>query len=256
MSILERIVEDTRARVRKLIKAKPIETMKITPSRKIRLSKAIKMAQHVPLIGEIKRASPSSGDIRIDVNVREVALAMIRGGAIGLSVLTEPKYFKGRLEYLREVLQVVGTPVLRKDFIVDEYQLYETAEVGANAVLLITGVLEEDLSNFIELAEKLEIEPLVEISNERELDIATSAGARLIGINNRDLKTMRVDLSRTEKLAPLAPKGATIVSESGVRTPNDIKRVLDAGSDAVLVGTALMRSNDIEKKTRSLVMAR
>jgi len=147
-------------------------------------------------------------------------------------------------------------PVLRKDFIVDEYQLYESAELGADAVLLITGILGKNLKRFIELARELGMESLVEVDDEEQVKLASAAGAEMIGINNRDLKTMQVDITRTAQLAPLVPDGVLLVSESGIRMPNDVAFVLDAGADAVLVGTALMKSSSIEQQVRSLVGAR
>ena len=256
MSVLDEIVERVRARVKERAGERPIKEMVIDSSPGRSLREAIENAPGVPLISEIKRASPSSGDICPDVKVGDAAEAMVRGGAIGISVLTEPDYFKGELEYIPEVKKLVDVPVLRKDFVVDEYQLYETAEIGADAVLLITGVLGEGLSKFIKLAGNLGIEPLVEASSQEQLEIAAAAGAKLVGINNRDLKTMKIDLNRTKELASHVPDGATLVSESGINAPEDVRTVLEAGADAVLVGTAVMRSDDIEGTVRSLVSAR
>jgi indole-3-glycerol phosphate synthase len=220
------------------------------------LIEAIEKAPRVPLIAEIKRASPSAGDIRPSADVLEVARAMLRGGAISLSVLTEPKYFKGDPNFLREVRNVAKVPLIRKDFIVDDYQILEAAELGADVVLLIVKILGQELRKFMQLAEDLGMESLVEVTDEEEAELAISAGAKLIGVNNRDLETLKVDLNRTVKLAPSIPDDAVLVSESGINTPDDVRRVLDAGADAVLVGTALMRADDIEQKVRSLVNAR
>ena len=256
MNTLEQIVEDTRARVKKQAESKPIAKMKINHSPRRSLRDAIEGASGVPLIAEIKRASPSAGDIKLDVDVLEAARAMVRGGAIAISVLTEPKYFKGDPSFVPRVRNAVDVPVLRKDFIVDEYQLYESAELGADAVLLITGILGRNLKRFIELARELGMESLVEVDDEQQVELASAAGAEIIGINNRDLKTMKVDITRTARLAPLVPDGVVLVSESGIRMPNDVAFVLDAGADAVLVGTALMKSRSIEQQVRSLVKAR
>jgi indole-3-glycerol phosphate synthase len=251
--MLEEIVKDVKIRVRQLARAKPIDRMHINRSPKRSLCKAIENASKVPLIAEIKRASPSAGDIRLDINVLEVAHAMVRGGAIGLSILTEPKHFRGDPGYLREVRRAVDVPILRKDFIVEEYQLYESADLGADVILLISELLGQTLPQFIDLARELGMEALVEVANEEQVKLAVSAGAELIGINNRDLRSMRVDIGRTKRLAPLVPEDVVLISESGIRTPSDVEAVLKAGADAVLIGTALMRSRDIEQKVRALV---
>lgn len=255
MNILTRIVEDVRVRVKEQAEAKPISRMKIDRSSKRSLREAIESAPKVPLIGEIKRASPSMGDINLDLDVLEAARAIVRGGAIAISVLTEPKYFKGDPSYLPKIRKAVDVPILRKDFIIDEYQLYESAELGADAVLLITGVLGKDLKRFIDLTRGLGMESFVEVDEEEQVKLASAAGAELMGINNRNLKTMQIDITRTARLAPLVPDEVVVVSESGMRMPNDIKFVLDAGADAVLVGTSLMKSSNIEQQVRSLVNA-
>lgn len=256
MNTLEQIVADVRARVKEQARRNPVAKMKIDRSPRRSLRAAIENATGVPLIAEIKRASPSAGDIKLGVDVLEAAREMVRGGAIAISVLTEPKYFKGDPSFVPKIRGAVDVPILRKDFIVDEYQLHESAALGADAVLLIAGVLGKDLKHFIELAQKLGMESLVEVDDEEQVKLASAAGAKIIGINNRDLKTMKVDVARTARLAPLVPDGVVLVSESGIRMPNDVTFVLDAGADAVLVGTALMKSGDIEQQVRSLVEAR
>lgn len=254
MNALGRMVEEAKERARRLAMDELLELEEVRRGRSLR--EAIERAPKVPLIAEIKRASPSAGDIKPDADVQEVARAMVRGGAIALSVLTEPKYFKGDVRHLPLVRSIVEVPVLRKDFIVDELQLYESARLGADAVLLIAGVLGERLPSFLDLAGELGMEGLVEVGDEREVELAISAGAELIGVNNRDLKTMKVDLGRTARLAPLVPEHVTLVSESGIRTPEDVRAALEAGADAVLVGTAIMGSTNIEEAVRRLVNAR
>jgi len=254
--VLCQIVRDVRARVREQSRIRPARRMKIKASPRRSLLKAIEKAQRVPLIAEVKRASPSSGDIGVNVNMLEAAKAMVNGGAIAISVLTEPKYFKGDPSYVPMIRRAVKVPVLRKDFIVDEYQLYESAELGADAVLLIAEILVGNLKHFIQLAYSLDMESLVEVHNEKQVNRACAADAEIIGINNRDLKTMSVDLNKTVELAPLVPYNMTLVSESGICEPKDVRFALDAGADAVLVGTAIMRSDDIKKKVRALVNAR
>ncbi len=256
MNILEQIVEDVRARVKEQARRNPIAKMKIGRPPKRSLCAAIERAPGVPLIAEVKRASPSVGDIELNVDVVEAARAMVRGGAIAISVLTEPKYFKGDPSFVPKIRGAVDVPILRKDFIVDEYQLYESAELGADAVLLIAGILGENLRHFVDLAHELGMESLVEADDEEQVKLASAAGAKMIGINNRDLKTMQVDITRTARLAPLVPDDVVLVSESGIRMPNDVTFVLDAGADAVLVGTTLMKSGNIEQRVRSLVKAR
>jgi indole-3-glycerol phosphate synthase len=229
--------------------------MELPSRKKLSLVEAIQQAKHTPLIAELKRASPSAGELRPDADVIELARAMLRGGAVGLSVLTEPKHFKGDPSFLRELRGVVGVPLLRKDFIVHEYQMYETAELGADAVLLITKVLGERLPEFLRLSRELGIEALVEVTTEDEVELAISTGAKLMGVNNRDLETLQVDLSRTERLAPKIPGYVTLVSESGISSREDVRRMLEAGADAVLVGTALMRAENVEVKVKELVGA-
>jgi len=253
---LSQIVRDVHARVKAQSRIRPARRMRIEATPRRSLLDAIENAQKVPLIAEVKRASPSSGDIGVNVNVLEATKAMVNGGAIAISVLTEPKYFKGDPSYVPMIRRAVKVPVLRKDFIVDEYQLYESAELGADAVLLIAEILGGNLKRFIRLAYGLDMESLVEVHNEKQVCRACAASAEIIGINNRNLKTMETDLNITAKLAPLVPHNITLVSESGIHEPKDVKFVLDAGADAVLVGTAIMRSDDIRKKVRALVNAR
>lgn len=256
MSVLADIIKDVQAKVKHQAHLRPVERMEIDRSTKRSLSEAIERASKVPLIAEVKRASPSAGDIRPDADVLGVARAMLRGGAIAFSVLTEPKYFKGDPGFIREIRNVVEAPILRKDFIVDEYQLHESAELGADAVLLIANVLKQELPRFVRLVEELGMESLVEVTSVDEVRSAISAEAELIGINNRDLETLEVDLDRTRELAPQIPEDVVLVSESGIRLPEDVRAMLEAGADAVLVGTALMQADDVEQKVRSLVEAR
>jgi indole-3-glycerol phosphate synthase len=253
VSVLAKILADVRAEVQRRAREKPIESMKPFHRKKHSLIEVIQRAKYSPLIAEIKRASPSAGNLRLDVDVGELAQAMLRGGAVGLSVLTEPKYFKGDPNFLRELRKSVEAPLLRKDFIIHEYQMYETAELGADAVLLIVKMLGERLPEFLRLARELGIEALVEVTTEDEVELAISAGAKLMGINNRNLETLEVDLTRTERLAPLVPGYVTLISESGISSRADVRRMLRAGADAVLVGTALMQADDVEQKVRELV---
>ncbi len=256
MSVLEKIVSDVRADVLYRAKIKPIDPASIGVFKRRSLVEAIERAPEVPLIAEIKRASPSAGDIRPELNPIGAAMSMLRGGAISLSVLTEPRYFKGDPTFLHDIRKVTTVPLLYKNFVLDDYQVYEAAQTGADAVLLIVRVLGRELQKFMKLVEKLGMESLVEVTNAEELKLALSVGANLLGVNNRDLDTLAVDLDRTVRLAPIIPDDALLVSESGISTPDDVRRMLGAGADALLVGTAIMRDNDIESKVRTLVKAR
>ncbi len=206
------------------------------------------------IIAEVKKASPSKGVIREDFDPVALALEYEAHGAAALSVLTEEKFFLGSLEYLSRVSRGTGLPVLRKDFILDEIQVYEARAAGADAVLLITDILtEERLEGLMDLTGKLGMTALVEVHDREGLEKAKSAGARLIGINNRDLRTFRTDMRTTEKLAPLVPAGAKIVSESGINRPEDIRRLMKSGVTAFLIGEALAREKNAGEKLRELL---
>jgi len=256
LNILADILKDVKADVEARARLKPKLPAEISCAKRHSLIRAIEKAAGVPVIAEVKRSSPSAGSIRPGANPVEVALSMLRGGAVSLSVLTEPRHFSGDPEFLREIRKFTDVPLLYKGFVVDDYQIYEAAEVQADVVLLIAKAIGKSLSRFMELATKFGMECLVEVTSEDEIKLARAAGARLIGINNRDLQTLEIDLNRTVALAPLIPEEATLVSESGINSPHDVKRMLNAGADAVLVGTAIMKEGDIEDKVRSLVNAR
>jgi indole-3-glycerol phosphate synthase len=197
------------------------------------------------LIGEVKKASPSAGVIAEDFDPVRTALLYHEAGANCISVLTDEKFFHGHLDYLALIRQKVPRPILRKDFTIDEVQIYQAALAGADAVLLIVAVLTDDeLKRFKAIADRVGIDCLVEVHDETELGRALDAGADFIGINNRNLATFDVDLKVTERLAPTIPDGRTIVSESGIQTTEDIWRVIDAGAHAALIGEALMRATD------------
>ncbi|MEW6592652.1 MAG: indole-3-glycerol phosphate synthase TrpC [Candidatus Hadarchaeota archaeon] len=253
MSVLQAILKDVREDIRRREKAKPVGEMNVEKFQKRSIAAAIQSTAGVPVIAEIKRASPSAGSLKLDADVVLAAEQMVRGGAAALSVLTEQKHFKGDPNFLTLLRETTGVPLLRKDFIVGDYQIYEAADLGADAVLLIAKVLGENLWKHMVVAEDIGLECLVEVENEDEVELAESVGASFIGINNRDLDTLEVDLGRTERLAPLISDSTTLVSESGITSPADVRKVMEAGADAVLVGTAIMRSSDIEKAVRSLV---
>ena len=209
----------------------------------------------VRLIAEVKKASPSRGVLAGDLNPVDVATAYATHGAHAISVLTDEKYFKGSLDDLRAVRAAVDVPLLRKDFTIDEYQLWESRAAGADAVLLIVSILEPaQLSDLLAAAKGLGLAALVECHTAAELDRALAAGSRIVGINNRDLATFETRLETTIELAPSIPPGPIVVSESGFFTGADVRRVVAAGAHAVLIGEALVRSGDIPGKLRELTL--
>jgi indole-3-glycerol phosphate synthase len=219
------------------------------------LRAAIERAGRVNVIAEFKRASPSKGLIRGDASASETARAYERGGAAAVSVLTEEDYFRGSLEDLRQVKLSMSLPVLRKDFVFDEYQVFESAAVGADALLLIVAALDDEtLARLRRLAEdELGLDALVEVHTEEEMQRAARAGAGLVGVNNRDLRTFNVSLDTSVKLAPHAPAGSLLVSESGISGASEIAMLRACGFSAFLVGETLMRAGRPEETLRALV---
>ncbi len=196
----------------------------------------------VGIIGEVKRASPSAGNIKDLADPMGVAQRYEDGGADAVSVLTDREFFKGSIEDMEVVRSGIGLPVLRKDFVIEPLQIFEAAAAGADAILLIVAALSDaELRRLQETAVLCQLDVLVEVHSMRELDRALDLGANLIGINNRDLRTFEVDISITEMLAPQVDDGITVVSESGIRTAEDVARVRKAGAEAILVGESLMR---------------
>jgi indole-3-glycerol phosphate synthase len=215
--------------------------------------RALESGERPRVIAEIKRRSPSKGEIRPDFDAVACARAYASSGAAAISVLTDARYFGGSLEMLAQVREAVSLPLLRKDFIVDAYQVDEARVYGADAVLLIAAALDGGaLRGLAAHAEALGLDALVEVHDERELEAALAAGADLIGINNRDLHTFEVDLGVTERLAGKLPEGCIGVAESGIFTPRDWERLEAAGAHAFLVGEALMRESDVGAALRRL----
>ncbi len=217
---------------------------------------AISREGRVNLIAELKYASPSAGIIRPKVEPGSIARIYEKAGAAAISVITDKVFFKGDLNLLLKVKEATGLPLLRKDFILDEIQVEESHFHGADAILLIARILSEGrLKGLIALCRELKMEALIEVHDGEDLGKAAACGAEIIGINNRDLDTFRVDLATTRQLAPLAPDSSILVSESGISKAGDLEIMKKAGIQAVLVGTALMKSRDLESKTRNLVKA-
>jgi indole-3-glycerol phosphate synthase len=208
----------------------------------------------VNIIAEHKRRSPSRGAIREDLTPADVARGYEAGGAAALSVLTDGPFFGGRLEHLVEARAAVGLPVLRKDFVVDPWQVWEARAVGADAVLLIVAALgDAELTSLLALATEVGLDALVEVHDRRELERALDAGARIVGVNNRNLKTMEVSLDTALSLSSAIPDGVVRVAESGIRSGDDVRRLREAGFDAFLVGERLMSAPDPGPALRSLI---
>ncbi len=229
--------------------------------RQASLRRGITSCRSIPIIAEIKAASPSRGVIKTDIQPEKVATSMVAGGASAISVLTEPKHFCGSIEYLYRVRETVELPVLMKDIVVDSQQLVAASQAGSNAILLIQALFDrgycaESLREMIELSHANNLEVLLEVHNIAEFQRAVKTNADLIGINNRDLGTLNVDLNVTKSiLASNAKKGKLVVSESGVNTAEDVKFLRECGVDAFLVGSAIMTSVDLEAKVKDLVKA-
>lgn len=211
-------------------------------------------AVSIRLLAEVKKASPSKGLIRADLDPVSIAQTYERAGASAVSVLTDEKYFQGHLDYLVEVRKAIGLPVLRKDFTVDTYQILEARASGADAVLLIVAALSKsELSEFMSVASDLGMASLVEVHTSEELDIALEIGARIIGVNNRNLQTFETRLETTLELAERIPGDRVLVSESGIFTRADVESLMSAGTDAILVGESLMRQPDPAVKVKELL---
>lgn len=216
---------------------------------------AINKPRQISLIAEIKKASPSRGVIREDFHHIEIAKAYSDAGVQAISVLTEEDFFMGNIAYINEVKNLTTAPVLRKDFILESYQVYESRFYGADAVLLIASFLTQDeIAEFAGLAQELGMDALVEVHNEKELKkVLKLKGISLIGINNRDLRTLEVDPKTVEKLFPLVPKDKVVVVESGIKTAQDVLFLKILGVNAILVGTAFMEAVDIKKSVEGLM---
>jgi len=211
--------------------------------------KEFKNKNKIALIAEVKKASPSKGIIKADFQPVEIALSYEKAGAAAISVLTDEKFFQGSSEYLKEVKKAVKIPVLRKDFIIDEYQIYQTREMGADIILLIASALDKVcLKDFYAASKELGLDVLLEVHDKKEFDFALEINADIIGINNRNLKTFEVSLNNTIDLVKdIKPDNTYIISESGIETSEDVKLLHSHGVDGILVGESLLKSETIEK---------
>ncbi|MBI4227943.1 MAG: indole-3-glycerol phosphate synthase TrpC [Candidatus Omnitrophica bacterium] len=255
--MLARIIEHKRQEVALAKEVRPLEVLKErAPSFKPRRNflAAISRPHQLNLIAEIKQASPSAGTIRADVDPVQIAQIYQAAGAQALSVLTDERFFGGHLGYLAQARAVTTVPVLRKDFLIDLYQVYESAVAGADAVLLIADLLSEpELRQFLATAAELGMAALVEVHTEEDLQKALAAGAEILGINNRDLHTFKVDRETTARLIRHVPKGKIVVAESGLRSHEDVLYVKSLGVHAVLIGEAFMAAPDIRAKVREVM---
>ena len=211
----------------------------------------------VRLIAEVKKASPSRGVICPNFNPVDIARIYAANGAAAISVLTEPKYFQGSLDYVRDIKKATADkplPLLRKDFIIDPYQVFEARAYGADSILLIVAILTSDkLSELLQLSHQLGMMSLVEVHNESELDIAVKSNAKIIGINNRDLNSFKVNLKTTARLRPFIPPNRIVVSESGIKSRQDMAKLKEWGINAALIGEALMTAPNIAVKMKALL---
>lgn len=258
-TILDRICDDKRAEIAKHKTQRPIQELlkrakDQAPPRGFAAALDKKVAEiGVGLIAEIKKASPSAGVIRPTFEPGQLARAYARAGAACLSVLTN-KFFQGTDAHLGEARSAVDLPVIRKDFMVDPYQVVESRALGADCILLIVAALTDDeMATMESIALDYGMDVLVEVHNEAELERGLKLKSKLIGVNNRDLKVMKTDLGTTERLAPLIPADRQLVCESGIHSPVDVKRMINAGAKRFLIGESLMKRDDVEMATKVLL---
>jgi len=247
--ILDEIAAKTRERIAEEKKKVSLSALKSLAAEQdtdsgFPFEKALKGSE-ISFICEVKKASPSKGLIAADFPYVEIAREYEEAGAHAISVLTEPYYFQGNNFYLQEIKKSVSLPVLRKDFTVDEYMIYEAKVIGADAILLICAILsEEQLKEYVQIGESLGLSVLVEAHDRQEIQMALAARASIIGVNNRNLKDFTVDINNSIRLRPFVPDSVLFVSESGMKTGEDIQKLRENGTDAVLIGETLMKSRD------------
>lgn len=262
---LSDIINHRRKDLRKEMELKPMEILKeeiesfkkdSTNSNSVNFKKALDQENNVAVICEYKPASPSMGDIST-IKIEDTVKAFDQSGASAISILTEERYFKGSLENLRSAHTITNIPLIRKDFLINEYQIYQAKNAGASAVLLMSGIY-PDLEDGIKICNELEIDPLVECRNRDDISNALNAGSEILGINNRNLENFEIDLKTTEKLAGYVPPEIILVSESGVRSKDDALQLSKYGVDALLIGTSIMGSdgyNGILKTATNIINA-
>jgi indole-3-glycerol phosphate synthase len=254
--MLDKIIAPKRE---ELEQRKKVATISYLQERIARQKPALDLAlalkgDHIRLIAEVKQASPSRGMLSPNLNPIELAQTYAEGGAAAISVLTEANYFMGSIEHLAAIREVVKLPLLRKDFIFDPYQVYESRAYGADALLLIAAILsQEQLKELVSLSHSLGLKCLVEVHNEGEVERTVLSEAEIIGINNRDLNTFTVDIATTRRLRLLIPQKRIVVSESGIKNRKDIEKLRKWGVDAILVGQALVTAGDVLAKIKELL---
>ena len=256
MNILDQLADHARQRVAEYKRQVPARTMRdmaeAAPSPDFAFEKALG-GDDIAFICECKKASPSKGLIAPDFPYLDIAKDYEAAGADAISVLTEPKWFLGSDSYLKEIAATVNIPCIRKDFTVDDYMIYEAKLLGASAVLLIAAILnEQQIKDYISVCDMLGLSALVEAHNEDEAMAALRAGARIIGVNNRNLKDFSVDTENSRRLRSLIPRDVIFVSESGVKTAQDVELLREIGADAVLIGETLMKAEDKKQKLNEL----
>ena len=255
--ILDEIVENKALEVEESKKTMPLHSLQeqineVLPSRDF--FEAIHPKGQLKIISEVKHASPSKGIFRDDFDPVEIAKSYSSGGASAISVLTDEKYFKGSLQYLNNIRQNVETPLLRKDFIIDPYQIYEARFYGADALLLIVASLEQSLlKDLLQLTHELQMNAIVEVHDDKELDCALEAGSRIIGINNRDLRTFDVDLNVSIRLSAKVPEDRIVIAESGISSIEDIDMLRGKGVHVFLIGETFMKAPDPGQKLKELI---
>lgn len=256
MTILDQLADHAQKRVAEAKRKVPLEEIRrqalFLPKGSFTFENALKKSG-ISFICECKKASPSKGLIAPDFPYLQIAKEYETAGADCISVLTEPKWFLGSDEYLREITDAVSIPCLRKDFTVDEYMIYEAKVLGASAVLLICSILNEtEMEEYIQICDNLGLSALVEAHDESQVQMALNAGARIIGVNNRNLKDFSVDTDNSRRLRELIPPNVLFISESGVQTAEDVAALCEIGADAVLIGETLMRAADKKAKLTEL----
>ncbi len=250
--MLDKIVEKTKIRIKNSRKYSKEDINQADITYDFPFEKALK-EKPIAIISEVKKASPSKGLIAEDFDYIAIAKEYENAGVSAISVLTEPDFFKGSPEYLKEIAEVVDVPILRKDFIIDSSMIYEAKLIGASAVLLIVAILsDEQLKQYLQIAHNLGLSAVVEAHDKDEIERAIAGGARIIGVNNRNLKDFTVDINNSINLKKFVPEDIIFISESGIKTPIDVKRLKENNIDGVLIGETLMRSDNKESLIQEL----